>query len=270
MARCDRSSAPGAVSGSSPDLDRLDDYAAWVLHPQLPENRIAPSSSYFVCDTPRSGSWLLCGLLASTGVAGRPHEWFYPETERTNGREWGVARFADYLQCARDAATTPNGVFACKLMWPQLNDVARRLGALGDAANDKLLLERHFPNPCFVWIRRGDISVQAVSWAKAIQTGRWHHWDPGDSSSVPVYNRDQIDALARGILEDNASWEAWFAANGIGPLVVRFEELVADPVRVMREALTFIGVEGADVTIRPQTVRSTDQLNREWLARYRT
>src|SRR3954467_13591327 len=35
-----------------------------------------PDHSYLVCATPRSGSTLLCELLAATGVAGRPAEHF--------------------------------------------------------------------------------------------------------------------------------------------------------------------------------------------------
>src|ERR1700759_375295 len=35
-----------------------------------------PNRAYLVCATPRSGSTLLCELLRSTGVAGRPLEHF--------------------------------------------------------------------------------------------------------------------------------------------------------------------------------------------------
>src|SRR4051794_11021098 len=35
-----------------------------------------PLLGYLVCATPRSGSTLLCELLTSTGVAGRPAEYF--------------------------------------------------------------------------------------------------------------------------------------------------------------------------------------------------
>ena len=35
-----------------------------------------PAHSYLVCATERSGSTLLCELLAGTGVAGRPEEYF--------------------------------------------------------------------------------------------------------------------------------------------------------------------------------------------------
>src|SRR5919202_4203540 len=35
-----------------------------------------PRLSYLVCATPRSGSTLLCDVLTSTGVAGRPQEFW--------------------------------------------------------------------------------------------------------------------------------------------------------------------------------------------------
>ncbi|MGZ5376146.1 MAG: Stf0 family sulfotransferase, partial [Solirubrobacterales bacterium] len=43
-----------------------------------------PARSYLVCATPRSGSTLLCEALKSTGVAGRPEEYF--EALRQSGR----------------------------------------------------------------------------------------------------------------------------------------------------------------------------------------
>ena len=105
-------------------------------------------------------------------MAGRPHEWFYKDTEEANRRAWGVSRFSDYVRHVHDAGTTPNGVFASKLMWAYLDELLTRLGELGDPASHRSLIERYFPEPRFVWIRREDVAAQAVSWAKAIQTGR--------------------------------------------------------------------------------------------------
>jgi len=246
----------------------LQDYAAWVLQPQLPERRTAPRSSYFVCGTPRSGSWLLCGLLAGTGVAGRPHEWFWRDTEEALRRAWGVSLFPDYLARVKDAGTTPNGVFGSKLMWVYVEELLARLRELGPVLTDTSLVERHFPNPRYVWIRRGDVAAQAVSWAKAIQTGRWHHWDTGGSGEV-VYDRDQIDVLAREAAKHDGAWRAWFAANEVEPFMVLFEDLVADTVGVTREVLAFLGIAGEGVAIAEWTVRSGDGVNAEWLARYR-
>ena len=36
----------------------------------------APTVSYLICSTPRTGSSLLCDALTATGVAGRPEEYF--------------------------------------------------------------------------------------------------------------------------------------------------------------------------------------------------
>jgi len=232
----------------------LQQYAQWVLHPPLPEHPTTPQSSYFVCGTPRSGSWLLCGLLASTGVAGRPHEWFWQDTEEANRRAWSVSSFADYLARVRDAATTPNGVLGSKLMWAHMGDLLDRLRQLGDAASDVSVIGREFPSPRFVWIRREDVTAQAVSWSKAIQTGRWHHWDTPKARAFSVYDRDQIDVLAREAAANDAAWGAWFAANEIDPLPVRFEELVADPGGTTREVLGFLDIGTDGVAITPLTL----------------
>jgi trehalose 2-sulfotransferase len=247
----------------------LETYAAWVLQPQLPARPVPLRTSYFVCGTPRSGTWLLCGLLASTGVAGRPHEWFWRETEDANRRAWGCSRFVDYLADVRDAGTTPNGVFGAKLMWAYLVDFLARLRQLGDAPSDRSLIARQFQAPRFVWVRRDDVVAQAVSWAKAIQTGRWHHWDRRDSATAPAYDRDQIDALVREVAAHDVGWRAWFAANEIEPLAIRFEDLVSDSVGVTRAVLNFLGVAARDVPINALTVEVSDGVNEQWIARYR-
>jgi LPS sulfotransferase NodH len=249
--------------------DGLREYAVWVLHPPLPEKPPVCRSSYFVCGTPRCGSWMLCGLLASTGVAGRPHEWFWRDTEEANRRAWGVSDDSEYVARVREAGTTPNGVFGAKLMWAQVDDLIARLRRLGDAASPKALIAQHFPRPSFVWIEREDIAAQAVSWAKAIQTGRWHHWDSPSPQAAPTFDRRRIETLAAEVAEGNEGWRAWFATNEIDPLAVRFEDLISDPVGVTRTVLGFLGIAAHDAPVTELTVRTSDRLNEEWLQRFR-
>ncbi len=244
----------------------LDDYAGWVRSPPLPERPAQTRSSYFVCGTPRSGTWLLCGLLASTGVAGRPHEWFWRDTEDVNRRAWGVSRFSDYVARVRDAGTTPNGVFAAKLMWGYFEGLLARLGEPGDDVLSAI--ERHFPRPRFVWVRREDVVAQAVSWAKAIQTGLWHHWDTPGPHADPVYDGEQIAALAREAAEHDAAWLRWFAAHEVQPLTVRFEDLVADPFGTTQTVLGFLELRVDRADIAELTARTSDAVSAEWLARY--
>ena len=112
------------------------------------------TKSYLVCATPRSGSTLLCALLEGTGVAGRPRssssgfatglprqprEYFErvedPELlELLAPTDPGAPDRGDPIPGALERGTTDNGVFAAKLMWTHLLDLAERLGRPADAA----------------------------------------------------------------------------------------------------------------------------------------
>src|SRR4051812_48257017 len=104
-----------------------------------------PRLAYLVCATERSGSTLLCELLGSTGIAGRPEEYFeyLAATGRARQpREYfppdadpGILELlaplepplepGDWEARLRDAlerGTTPNGVFGSKMMWAYLPD----------------------------------------------------------------------------------------------------------------------------------------------------
>lgn len=52
---------------------------------QRPDN-----AAYLVCGTPRTGSTLLCGLLAATGVAGKPESYFRLHDVGSYAEAWGV------------------------------------------------------------------------------------------------------------------------------------------------------------------------------------
>jgi LPS sulfotransferase NodH len=236
--------------------DDLDLYARWVLAPDLPRGPVRATSSYFICGVPRSGTWLLAGLLDSTGVAGRPHEWFWRDTEESNRRRWESASLSAYLTRVLEAGTTQNGVFGAKLMWAYHSALLERLrGLTGEPASDHALMERLFPEPRFLHVWREDVRAQASSWAKAIHTGRWHQWDPPAVDVEP--DRGQVDALAREARDQNEAWRRWFAVNGIQAFPVGYEDLVADMDGVTREVLAHLGIElPPDVRISPRTVKS--------------
>jgi LPS sulfotransferase NodH len=212
-------------------------YARWVLEPPRPAESVRPQESYFVCATPRSGSWFLCGLLASTGVAGRPHEWFWRDTRASLERAWGVRDKREYLELVLAAGTTSNGVFGAKVMFGLLPGL------------------EPFPRPRFVWMRRRDRLAQAASFARAVQTGHWHHWDP-PARAEPEARPDMVEALRAELDELEAGWERWFAERGVEPLEVAYEELAADPAAETRRVLAFLGLP-LDVEPRPLTVRTS-------------
>jgi trehalose 2-sulfotransferase len=72
-----------------------------------------PADSYFICATPRTGSSLLLGLLESTGDCGHPQACFRSPDEHSWSKCWGLTAnsYADFVEAARRAGTTPNGVW---------------------------------------------------------------------------------------------------------------------------------------------------------------
>jgi trehalose 2-sulfotransferase len=214
----------------------VEQYARWVLETPQPAEPVRARKSYFVCATPRSGSWFLCGLLASTGVAGRPHEWFWRDTQESLQRAWGVREESEYIELVLAAGTTPNGVFGAKVMFGSLPDLDP------------------FPRTRFIWMRRRDRLAQAASFARAVQTGHWHHWDP-PASAEPEWRPDMVEALHAELDELEAGWERWFADSGVEPLEVVYEELAADPTAETKRVLVFLGLP-LDVEPRPLTVKT--------------
>jgi LPS sulfotransferase NodH len=143
--------------------------------PSIPMGKV----TYVVCATPRSGSTLLCALLAGTGVAGRPEEYFEclwragaPHQPREYfadvddagllaalaPTEPGAADRSDPFPSALERGTTDNGAFGAKLMWTHLVDLAERLE---EPARPALFAER-LPELHYVHGTRGDYEAPAA------------------------------------------------------------------------------------------------------------
>jgi trehalose 2-sulfotransferase len=238
--------------------------------------------SYLICATPRTGSSLLCGLLESTGVAGRPESYFRRPDERSWAAHWGIIRsdgafsYADYVKEALAAGRTENGVFAARLMWGTLDEVTGKLKAVyPDASGGETgLLNRAFGCTRFVYLRRDDVLRQAVSWLRAEQSNVWfetHQSGHQQPEQEPRFDSGRINELVQLIGEHDAGWQEWFAAAGLLPYPVRYEDLDADPVGVTSDILDFLGLDlppGREIRARHR--RLADELNTRWIDRYRT
>jgi len=193
--------------------------------------------SYLICATPRTGSSLLCGLLDSAGG-------------------------------------TANGVFAARMMWGTMDEVIAHLAPIhpDHAGSDVGLLTAAFGRTRFVYLRRGNVLAQAVSLLRAEQTDVWFETagERQQPSGMPGFDFGQIRERVRLIEEHNAGWEQWFAAAGIRPFPVTYEELDADPVSIASGVLGFLGLDlpaGGEITVRHK--RLADDLNAQWIASYR-
>lgn len=254
MARASVERLAGALL---PGRERLED-----ARRRLEEGGI--TRSFFVCSTPRTGSTMLADLLATTFTVGLAAEHFNSRAVPVSG-----VRVGDYLAgCLRKAMGTD--VFATKLHWDQLDTFLRLLRRLRGSRrlSDAALIEAVFPEPRYIAMTRRDKVAQAVSWWKAEVTQVWLDWDV--QSGEPVFDSGEIGRRVRLAHEQDAAWDRWFAANGVTPMRVAYEDLAADPATVATAALEHIGVAvPAGLAPSPRTRRHADSVNEEWIRRYR-
>ena len=244
---------------------RVDAYVGSVRSPH----------SYLLCCTPRTGSTLLCGLLSSTGVAGRPESYFRVPDHQMWAARFGLSMagegdfdFGDFMDGAVRMGSTGNGVFAARIMWGTMHLLAEGLGRDPGEGSDVEVLERALGPLRFVSLQRVDTIAQAVSWARAEQTG---FWQQGDRVTFEAeLDLGQIDRLVTTIDEHNDAWQTWFAAQRVEPLDLTYESLVSDPAGTVKRILDFIGTVPPDdwTPVSPHE-RQTDSINAEWARRYR-
>jgi trehalose 2-sulfotransferase len=226
--------------------------------------------TFFLCSSPRTGSTLLGNLLADTSLVGRAGEMFGEDFRRNVLPGLSRRGFDDYLvtQCARRARDT--GTLGIKLHWYQLEAFLYHLRlrrGLADA-NDREVIDTVFPSPTFVWMTREDTVAQAVSWWKAMSTGKWTSAQAARAEAE--YDEDGIRGRLLRIEADDRSWSRWFATNGVEPMHVVYEKLAADPSGEVRRVLEQVGVDvPVDLVVVPRTERQADATSAEWIERLR-
>jgi LPS sulfotransferase NodH len=247
----------------------------------LPPDQSGPLDAYLLCSTPRTGSSLLCGLLESTGVAGRPASYFRAPDEPAWAAQWGIVRpggafdYADYLRSVLVAGRSDNGVFGARIMWGTMSEVVTKLRTVfaEPSTSDLDLLQHAFGETRLIYLRRDDVVAQAVSWFRAEQTSIWFETTTSHGQQLveqPRFDYRQIEELHQLIIEHNAAWQQWFDTVGVEPHQIRCEDLDRDPVGATQRVLDNLDIElprGRKVEVRHR--RLADHLNTQWIERYR-
>ena len=277
---------------------------------------MTPERSYLVCATPRSGSTLVCKALAETGVAGRPEEYFEalrhsgvprkPEEyfvgvddqsifdhlgQRGVGREeqprsplWSRAAYDRYLDWAKEAGTTDNGVFGAKLMWGYFGDFVALLRNVPEYRDLPLaeLLPAVFPDLQFVRVVRANKVRQAVSLWKAVQTATWRQDDGAASNGSAPYQSfieqhrpnlrfhyRAISHLLDQVMRDEAAWDAFFEHTRIKPTLVLYENFAASYEESTVNLLDRLGLEvPSGLEVAPRMKKQSDGVNDDWSRRF--
>lgn len=229
-------------------------FDSWLDAPVDPW--IHPKLGYLICTTPRSGSTYLCDLLRTTGQLGNPHEYFSAWMMQRLGRPNRYGSIAEHLELVRTHGCTPNGIFAAKIFRynMELLSPAAVMTAMG--------------HPPILFLERMDLLGQAISFARSAVTRAFRADDV--DAKTPTYDPIVIRGYLEMLIRDNAAWRLWFARQGIAPLHVVYEDLVADPQIVIDRITRQLGVTES-VTIDPAALRlrvQRDELNAQWRERF--
>jgi trehalose 2-sulfotransferase len=232
---------------------------------------------YVVCTIPRSGSNLLTDGLRDTRRAGVPKQFFLPKAESRYAAELGLDPAADYpayVHGVVNAKITHNEVFGFKLMSWYLDDFLKRLRdtrVFGDAATDDLsLLQNAFPRLRFVHIQRRHKLRQALSTARALQTGVWKVQKGATAMQEPQFDAELIEQSLREAERQEKIWQDFFERLGVRPFEVEYEKLCQDYEGAIRGVLDFLKISlprGTRIGA-PVTIRQADEISHMWEERF--
>jgi LPS sulfotransferase NodH len=238
-----------------------------------------PRRCYVVCAIPRSGSNLLTDGLHATRRAGRPKQFFLRKSESDFAATHNLdlsAGFAAYVRDIIRVTATSNEVFGFKLMSWYLDDFIARLRethAFGDAGTSNLDLFRNaFPHLQFVHVFRRHKLRQALSKARAEQTGLWKVQEGRAIQREPQFDAELIEQCLRDGEQQEKRWEGFFKQIGFDPFRVEYEKLCQDYEATVRGVLDFLQISLSRHTRigPPATVRQADDISRAWEERFLT
>lgn len=248
-----------------------------------------PAGTVMVASQPRTGSSLLCRALEDTGKVGVPREYLNPavmglayarfglptppleervrrHVRRLRGRRtwWAVqdidpASLPWYIDTLISRRTTGNGVFSLKIHWANFVNATDRYG-FGLAL---------LPQPIsWIHIERRDLIAQAVSLARAKQTGSFGK-APEDSADAMRAHYDDAQVLAAydRAVRGRAAWHDFFATQQIEPVHVWYEDLDSNFEGTVRRVLTSLDMAEEPIPT-PRTQRQADDTTEIWIEQF--
>ena len=211
---------------------------------------------YVVMTYARCGATWLAQLLGSTGVLGRPEDWFNGQGYRDRGN-------ADYPldRAGQRAMWHSRGASSNHVVGLKLSPV--RLDALDGFAWSEGLSDIRF-----IHLVRHDRLARAISDAKAQQTRQYRA-----TSRILGEARYDAGLIARCIADqarDEVRVRSYFARNGVVPLEISYEDMLADHAGVLAKVAALMGVT-EPVVAQPREVDleiQRDGANHDWAQRF--
>jgi LPS sulfotransferase NodH len=245
------------------------------------------TTSYIICTTPRSGSTLLCKLLAATGRAGNPDSFYHRDAfMREWAEEWGLPDAATlskdafdraYLEAARRAGEAGTGIFGLRLQQEYLGRLSETLDRIYPGLpSDTHRFEQAFGPIVYLHLSRADKVAQAVSLVKAEQSGLWHlNADGTDYERLgpprePAYDFEAIHREVADLERADRAWAVWFDRHRVTPMRLAYETLAERPAETLIEICKALGAAPPEADrVKPRLAKLSDAVSVEWARRYK-
>lgn len=235
-----------------------------------------PTTSYLLVGAPRTGTSLLSEALTSTGVLGRPEEYFWERQEAHWASVFGMAAPTGpdrgrYIAEAVRHGTTPNGVFGTKLFfrhaealwaWTLEDD---RLTSMPERQRLRALFGEDLHA---VHVRRHPLRA-AISLWRAETTDVWRA-EAGDPVPSPPSRLDvwRVTMLHSQFHGADAAWPQLLRSADIPFIAVTYERILHDLEGTAADVATLVGVQGLPPIVHPSLVRMSDEASERFLTEW--
>ena len=221
------------------------------------QNVTRAKTQIVIFSTPRSGSTFLCDLLYRHSIC-LPHEYFQPcqylpilanRWRCLHGERVDKVAYVDHLLRRR---TSQSGCFGLNLHGDHLSVYAQ--------------FEHLFPklDTTYIHLIRNDLLAQSVSFTIATQTQQWTSEWP--ARAVAKYSFRNIKGKMESVQRQNALIRDFVASRELRCITVVYEDLVADPARVLSSAIPGFPVDSVDS--KPSIKRQYNRRKQNWKTRF--
>ncbi|WP_404401064.1 Stf0 family sulfotransferase [Pelagibacterium halotolerans] len=241
--------------------------------------------SYMICTSPRSGSTLLCHMLAATGIAGQPESYFFGNSLQEWMDDLGIAPdetakepeiLKAVFKTAQRKGRDGTDVFGLRMQMHSFRFFCQNLVVLHPGnLTDCERIERTFGRTLFVHLTRADKVKQAVSYLKAQQTGLWHVAPDGSELErlaphrEPLYDGEELRSCVETMTAYDRDWNDWFTQERVKPVRITYDGLSADPIGTLSDILDRLGLDRTAADgVSPGVKKLADSTNQEWVTRF--
>lgn len=236
------------------------------------------TNSYIIASLQRTGSYLLCEAMESTGLVGFPTEPFTLENKEIFSRMWKIDQemsMRDYVAEAVKNCTGDNGYFGVKIHWMQI-EFLRKFLEMGEPHDEKSL-DILFPDAKFIHLTRRDVRGQAISSHRAYYTNEWWRkanvYNPQVKAPDPPYSSENIRLWEKRFRNRAKDWLRYFNERNMTPLHVEYDDLCKDWRHELFRCLVYLGYDeetskkASIAAPEPRLIQQADAITRAWRKR---